>query len=82
VRARLLHRHAVIHGASNPVKDWLVERVHQWPVVNAEAAFIHRRSITPTRPRHFFRVSMPAQVTLDRLIRPQLGDAAEIGRDV
>jgi hypothetical protein len=83
---RLLDRDAVIdklvYAASNPVKDRLVERVHQWPGVNTWSAFIHQRSIKVTRPRHFFRASMPAEVTLDLVIPPELGDAAGVVREV
>ena len=83
---RLLDRDAVIekliYAASNPVKDRLVERVHQWPGVNTWSAFIYRRAITATRPRHFFRSSMPAQVTLDLVIPSELGDPDEVIREV
>ena len=83
---RLLDRDAVIdkliYAASNPVKDRLVERVHHWPGVNTWSAFIHRRSIKATRPRHFFRSSMPAQVTLDLVIPRELGDPNEVVREV
>lgn len=83
---RLLDRDAVIdklvYAASNPVKDRLVERVHQWPGVNTWSAFIQRRSIKASRPRHFFRASMPAEVTLDLVIPAELGDAAEVVREV
>lgn len=83
---RLLDRAAVIdklvYAACNPVKDRLVERVHHWPGVNTYSAFIQRRAIKVTRPRHFFRVSMPAEVTLDLLIPPELGDSADVVREV
>jgi putative transposase len=83
---RLLDRDAVIekliYAASNPVKDRLVERVHHWPGVNTWSAFIHRRSINATRPRHFFRSSMPAEVTLDLVIPPELGAPDDVVREV
>ncbi|HEY5945869.1 MAG TPA: hypothetical protein VIV40_10275 [Kofleriaceae bacterium] len=83
---RLLDREAVIdklvYAAVNPVKDGLVERVHQWPGINTWMAFVHQRSIIATRPRHFFRASMPDRVTLDLVIPPELGDAAEVVREV
>ena len=83
---RLLDRDAVIdkliYAAINPVKDRLVERVHQWPGVNTYPAFIHGRSITATRPRHFFRESMPAKVTLELVIPRELGDAEHVVREV
>jgi putative transposase len=83
---RLLDRDAVIdkliYAASNPVKDRLVERVHQWPGVSTWSAFIHQQSVKATRPRHFFRSSMPAEVTLDLVIPPELGDPNEVVREV
>lgn len=83
---RLLDRDAVIdkliYAATNPVKDRLVERVHHWPGVSTWEAFIQQRSIKASRPRHFFRASMPAEVTLDLVIPQELGDAAEVVREV
>jgi hypothetical protein len=83
---RLLDRDTVIdkliYAASNPVKDRLVERVHQWPGINTWVPFVHQRSITATRPRHFFRASMPAAVTLELAVPPELGDAAQVVREV
>jgi putative transposase len=83
---RLLDRDAVIdkliYAASNPVKDRLVERVHHWPGPNTYTAFIQRQSITATRPRHFFRESMPDEVTLDLVIPPELDDPAAVVREV
>jgi putative transposase len=85
---RLLDRDAVIdkliYTASNPVKDRLVERAHQWPGANAYAAFMNGRGIKATRPRHFFRDPgpMPKEVTLNFVIPEQLGSAAEVIREV
>jgi REP element-mobilizing transposase RayT len=85
---RLLDRQAVIealiYAASNPVKDRLVERAHQWPGANAYSAFIHGRVMKATRPLHFFRNPgpMPKEVTLDLVIPPELGPADEVIREV
>jgi hypothetical protein len=83
---RLLDRAAVIdkliYAATNPVKDRLVERVHHWPGVNTYPAFIQRRAINVKRPTHFFRASMPAEATLDLIVPPELGDPAEVVREV
>ena len=81
---RLLDRAAVIdkliYAASNPVKDGLVERVHQWPGANAYVAFIHGRTLKATRPLHFFRNPgpMPKEVTLSFVIPPELGPSADV----
>lgn len=85
---RLLNRAAVIdkliYAATNPVKDRLVERVHQWPGPNTFAAFAYGREITATRPQHFFRKngSMPEKVSLRITIPPELGPAEDVIREV
>jgi putative transposase len=85
---RLLDRETIIdkliYTASNPVKDGLVERAHQWPGPNAYAAFMNGRGIKATRPRHFFRARgpMPKAVTLNFVIPKVLGPAVEVIREV
>lgn len=85
---RLLDRKAVIdkliYTASNPVKDLLVERAHQWPGPNAYSAFMNGRAMLATRPLHFFRESGPTpdEVTLNFVIPEELGPAAEVIREV
>jgi len=85
---RLLDRAAVIkeliYAASNPVKDGLVERAHQWPGVNAFSAFMFGRAIKVSRPRHFFRNPgpMPKEVTLEFVIPRELGPAEDVIREV
>jgi hypothetical protein len=44
----------LVYVATNPVKDRLVERVHQWPGVNGLGALLGERPLRATRPRHFF----------------------------
>lgn len=85
---RLLDRAAVIdkliYAASNPVKDRLVERTHQWPGANAYTAFIYGRAMHATRPLHFFRNPgpMPKEITLNLVIPPELGPSDEVIREV
>lgn len=66
----------LVYVATNPVKDRLVERVHQWPGVNGLGALLGQRPLRATRPRHFFRRDgkMPAAVTLQLVLPPELGD--------
>jgi putative transposase len=66
----------LVYVATNPVKDHLVERAHQWPGVTGLSDLLNRRTITVRRPRHFFRAggSMPAVVTLELTIPSELGD--------
>ncbi|HWU91087.1 MAG TPA: hypothetical protein VN253_27665 [Kofleriaceae bacterium] len=66
----------LVYAATNPVKDRLVERVHHWPGVNGLGALLAQRPLHATRPRHFFRRdgAMPAVVTLQLVLPPELGD--------
>ena len=54
------------YTATNPVKDHLVERAHQWPGVQGLPALLNRRTIKVRRPLRYFRSigRMPARVTL------------------
>jgi len=85
---RLLDRETVIakivYAATNPVKDRLVERVHQWPGASSFAAFAYGREMAATRPLHFFRNPgpMPKTATLRIVIPPELGPADEVIREV
>lgn len=56
----------LVYVATNPVKDGLVERVHQWPGPNFVKALLTGKPMKATRPKHFFREagSMPAEVEL------------------
>lgn len=60
-----------IYALSNPVKDGLVERAHQWPGASTLRATLTGRAIVASRPRHFFSEegSMPERATL-RLVHP------------
>jgi len=70
----------LVYVATNPVKDRLVERVHQWPAVNGLGALLGQRLRRATRPRHFFRLDgkMPAAVTLQLVLPPELGDPEQL----
>lgn len=70
----------LVYAATNPVKDGLVERVHHWPGVNGLSELLNGRPMRARRPSHFFRPDgpMPAEVTLDLTLPPELGDPAEI----
>ena len=52
----------LVYAATNPVKDGLVERAHQWPGVNLLSELLNGRKIVTHRPAHFFRAggTMPA----------------------
>jgi hypothetical protein len=84
----LLTREAVIdkliYAASNPVKDLLVERATQWPGVNGYVNLLSKRPLKAKRPHHFFRAGgvMPAEVSLDLVIPPELGPADEVIAEV
>jgi putative transposase len=84
---RLVDRNDVIdklvYAATNPVKDRLVERVHQWPGVNGFTALVNQRTTTARRPR-FFRSDgrMPATARLELVIPPELGDPDEVRREL
>jgi putative transposase len=81
---KLVGREAVIdklvYTATNPVKDYLVDRVHCWPGVNGLAALLGGRPLRATRPWHFFRPDgpMPDTVELRLTIPPELGPEAEL----
>lgn len=85
---RLLDRETVInklvYGATNPVKDHLVDRVHHWPGANSYPNLLSGRPLTARRPRHFFRPDgpMPESVTLELTIPPELGPAAQVIAEV
>jgi hypothetical protein len=74
----------LVYAATNPVKDGLVERVHHWPGVNGLSALLNGRSLEARRPSHFFRANgkMPEQVVLELVIPPELGDPAEVRRQL
>ena len=70
----------IIYAATNPVKDFLVEKAHQWPGVSAYRALIRDEPLKATRPRYFFdqEGSMPATVTLNLVVPTSVGARADI----
>lgn len=70
----------LVYTASNPVKDRLVERAHQWPGINGYRNLLSGKPLRATRPRHFFRSHgvLPESVTLPLAIPPELGSAAAV----
>jgi hypothetical protein len=85
---RLVTREAVIdklvYAATNPVKDFLVEKVLQWPGVNGYRNWLSGEPLCAVRPTHFFRDDgeMPAVVELPFTIPPELGDADAVIAEV
>ncbi len=69
----------LIYAAGNPVKDGLVERVHQWPGFNGLNALLTGRVIRVTRPRFYFRTNgrMPAEVSMKFALPPELSNHEE-----
>lgn len=61
----------MIYIVTNPAKDHLVERSHQWPGVNSLTLQLLDKEITVKRPHWFFdpNGTMPKEVTL-RFTRP------------
>jgi hypothetical protein len=67
----------LVYVATNPVKDDLVERVHQWPGINGYRALITGKTLRAKRPWHFFREDgpMPEVVEAKLCLPSELGDA-------
>jgi putative transposase len=78
----------LVYAATNPVKDGLVERAHEWPGVNGVTALLSQRPLCARRPRHFFRPdsTMPDAVELNLVVPASLGPIerflAELRRQV
>jgi len=73
----------IAYGATNPVKDGLVECVADWPGVNTLDALLEGRELRAHRPA-FFRDDgdMPAEVSITVELPPCLGDKATFFADV
>lgn len=69
----------LVYAATNPIKDHLVARVHQWPGVHGLADLLKGRAWRIARPRGFFdpQGALPDEVTLELSVPdvPMLGDA-------
>jgi hypothetical protein len=61
-----------IYGLTNPVKDHLVDKVHNWPGVSSLRYQLSRGSVTVKRPKHFFNPNggLPEEITL-QFVRPR-----------
>jgi len=70
----------LVYIATNPVKDWLVECVDDWPGASGYRALLSGEPLRATRPKHFFAEdgTMPKEVTLRLTIPPELGERDEI----
>jgi putative transposase len=85
---RLVTRDAVIdklvYAASNPVKDFLVDKATQWPGANGYHHLIAGRPLRAHRPLHFFRASgsMPEEVALQLVLPAELGPADDVINEV
>jgi putative transposase len=74
----------IVYSASNPVKDFLVDKTTQWPGVNGYHHLITGRPLRARRPAHFFRGdgAMPLEVSLSLTIPPELGPAEAVVAEV
>jgi putative transposase len=62
----------MIYALTNPVKDGLVQKAHDWPGVTSLEAQLNGSRLSATRPKHFFREEgpMPESVEL-RFAKPR-----------
>lgn len=78
----------LVYTATNPVKDGLVERVHQWPGPKLVHALLTGTKLKAYRPRHFFRENgtMPAEIELELTLPDYIEDKpaflAELARRI
>jgi hypothetical protein len=74
----------LVYTAANPVKDYLVDRIHHWPGVNGLHQLLTGRPLRATRPAHFFRPDgmMPTAVEMRLAIPPELGSELEVLDDL
>jgi len=70
----------LVYTATNPVKDGLVEKTHQWPGPRTVAALFTGKTLRARRPEYLFRDDgpMPDVVEMKLEIPVELGDPAEI----
>jgi len=70
----------LVYTATNPVKDSLVEKTHQWPGPRTVAALFTGKTLQAKRPAFLFRHdgSMPEVVEMTLAIPPELGDPKRI----
>jgi len=70
----------LVYTATNPVKDGLVEKVHQWPGPRTVNALLEGRTLRARRPSFLFRDDgdMPEEVELTLALPQELGDPEQI----
>jgi hypothetical protein len=85
---RLLTRETVleklVYGATNPVKDLLVDETWQWPGFNGYRLLLQGGSTRVRRPAHFFKEGgvMPEEVTLQLVIPSELGEREAVIEEI
>lgn len=74
----------IVYAVANPVLDGLVERVADWPGVNALYDLLEDRPVVAHRPKHFFSAdgSMPEEVTIRYVLPPELGKPDEVRAEI
>lgn len=74
----------LVYIATNPVVAGLVARVEDWPGASGYRALVNGTILRAKRPRHFFskRGTMPAEVSMQLRIPPELGDHDAIVAEV
>lgn len=70
----------LVYVATNPVKDGLVAKVHQWPGPKTVRSLLTQTPLRARRPRHFFRDDGPMReaVEMTFTIPEHLGNPAKI----
>ena len=85
---RLVDREAVmeklVYCLTNPVKDMLVAKVHQWPGANSFVAMRAGQTMGAKRPHHFFRKNgpTPKSVELELTLPDVLGERSSVIREL
>lgn len=59
----------LVYIATNPVKDGLVEKVHQWPGPNFVQPLLNGTPMKARRPSHFFRAQGPMPEEVELVLR-------------
>jgi putative transposase len=52
------------YALTNPVKDGMVEKAHQWPGISSVGFLLHGAPLVASRPKHFFRTEGPMPETV------------------
>jgi REP element-mobilizing transposase RayT len=59
----------LVYVATNPVKDGLVAKVHQWPGPKFVAALLNGKPLRAHRPKHFFRDDGPMPEAVELVLK-------------